>query len=109
MYPYALLIAIVLELGGGFLFIVNRTFGAHLLVSCCPAPAVLVYSTHIARPVSPKEVLLLQLLFLVSVTPIMHAFWDLPADSPEQMADLINFFKVNDSINKINSLMCFSR
>lgn len=48
-------------------------------------------------PVSSAALLPLlhmQLLFLVIVTPIMHAFWDAAPDSPEQMGDLINFFKV---------------
>ncbi|KDD75148.1 hypothetical protein H632_c842p0 [Helicosporidium sp. ATCC 50920] len=63
-YPYLLLIAVLLELAGGTLFVLNRRMGAHLL-----------------------------LLFMVAVTPIMHAFWDLPENTPEQLHDMIHFFK----------------
>lgn len=51
-------------------------------------------SHTVARPVpphpSPHPSRHNQLLFLVIVTPIMHAFWDLPASSPEQLNDIIN-------------------
>lgn len=43
-------------------------------------------SSYIPVPSPPH----FQLLFLVIVTPIMHAFWDLPASSPEQLNDIIN-------------------
>lgn len=31
-----------------------------------------------------------QLLFLVAVTPVMHAFWDIPQDTPEHLTDLVH-------------------
>ncbi|KAK2075875.1 hypothetical protein QBZ16_001617 [Prototheca wickerhamii] len=63
-YPYFLLIAILLELVGGILFIFGSKIGAQFL-----------------------------LLFLIIVTPIMHAFWELTPESPEHLNDMINFFK----------------
>lgn len=38
--------------------------------------------------------LAVQLGFLVPTTVIMHAFWAAPENTPEQMAEMINFFKV---------------
>lgn len=35
-----------------------------------------------------------QMAFLVGVTPVMHNFWDHPADSAEYNQDLIQFMKV---------------
>lgn len=31
---------------------------------------------------------------MLAVTPIMHAFWDTAPNTPEQMSDMISFFKV---------------
>jgi uncharacterized membrane protein YphA (DoxX/SURF4 family) len=63
-YVYALGAAIFLELAGGVLFVLGSRLGAWLLI-----------------------------LFLASVTPVMHNFWDLKEGSEEQITDMIQFFK----------------
>jgi hypothetical protein len=60
-YPSLLLLATFMELGGALLFLLNSTLGAQVL-----------------------------LLFTVAVTPVMHNFWDMPTNGPEQMVDMIN-------------------
>eukprot|EP01025_Chloroclados_australasicus_P007863 TRINITY_DN1265_c0_g1_i1.p3 TRINITY_DN1265_c0_g1~~TRINITY_DN1265_c0_g1_i1.p3 ORF type:complete len:189 (+),score=16.84 TRINITY_DN1265_c0_g1_i1:61-567(+) len=62
-YKWMLLLAALMETIGGVLFIFDISFGAYLL-----------------------------LLFTITVTPIIHNFFDLPP-SYEQMLEMVNFFK----------------
>lgn len=61
-YPYLILAAASLELVGGILFIADSTLGALLLM-----------------------------VFLLTVTPVMHNFWD--ADNQSQVGEMIHFMK----------------
>ena len=41
-----------------------------------------------------EDGLLMQMLFLIGVTPVMHNFWDPACYQDDQVPEMINFFKV---------------
>jgi uncharacterized membrane protein YphA (DoxX/SURF4 family) len=63
-YVFMLGAAIFLELAGACAFIINSSIGAVFLI-----------------------------LFMVAVTPVMHAFWEEKEGSQAQLNEMINFFK----------------
>jgi HR-like lesion-inducing len=122
-YVYALAAAIFLETVGALLFILDFSLGAWFLVGFpnhdvfqlrAPASCFLCVrkssrspssSTPIFAPLAssadawiygklmPLCALAMQLIFTVSVTPVMHNFWDLKEGSEAQLTDMIMFFK----------------
>lgn len=77
MYPHVILAAAALELVGGLLVLANIKAGAFFLI-----------------------------LFLLPTSFIIHNFWELPADSPEQQNEMAHFLKNLSIMGGLIYFMC---